>query len=145
MKRILLFIWQLPQNLLGLLVGLFLKKKTVVHSVSWQNQYGMDTFEVPDDISVFVSPSFPGGVSLGKYVYLRNEGFKDVKHECGHCKQSLYLGWLYLLVIGLPSALGNLYDRIAHKSWPYFRSCKWYYNQPWELWADKIYGVNRDK
>ncbi len=65
-------------------------------------------------------------LSLGKFIFLSkgqvdadfSEGFADVKgningdsrnfillHEYGHCIQSLILGPLYLLVIGIPSTL----------------------------------------
>ena len=40
--------------------------------------------------------------------------------------------------VGLPSALGNLYDRWFHKSWDVKRSIQWYYSQPWEAWADRL-------
>lgn len=125
MKNILLYIWQLPQNLLGLLVILFSRAHTYWHKV-WWTEYHF-------------------GVSLGRYIILDITRFGEinVRHERGHQKQSLYLGWLYLIVIGLPSAIGNLYDRVAHKKWSYADRTKWYYNQPWEAWADKLGGVKR--
>lgn len=51
-----------------------------------------------------------GGVSLGMFVFVNGsrpeEWTRDAEvHEYGHCVQSLLLGPLYLLVIGLPSAL----------------------------------------
>jgi len=52
----------------------------------------------------------------------------------GHQKQSLYLGWLYLIIIGLPSVTGNLLNRVIDFD---------YYKQPWEAWADKLGGVKR--
>ena len=124
MKNILLYIWQLPQNLLGLLVILFSRAHTYKHMI-WWTEYHF-------------------GVSLGRYIILNSTSdVTSVRHEWGHQKQSLYLGWLYLLIIGLPSAVGNLYDRIAHKEWSYDDRINWYYNQPWEKWADKLGGVER--
>ena len=41
---------------------------------------------------------------------------------------------LYLIVIGLPSAVGNLLHRKIKFD---------YYKQPWEAWADKLGGVKR--
>lgn len=129
MNKILLYIWQLPQNLLGLLVILFTKAEKT-NPFYWRtSKYNL-------------------GVSLGRYIIFgavsdRYIKWQTVKHEQGHQKQSLYLGWLYLLVIGLPSVIGNLYDRIAHKRWSYEDREKWYYNQPWEKWADKLGGVDR--
>lgn len=75
------------------------------------------------------------GVSLGKYVILcKKRSFNDILHEGGHQKQSLYLGWLYLPLIGLPSVIGNLLNRFI----PFD-----YYKQPWEAWADKLGEVHR--
>ena len=115
MKNILLYLWQLPQNLLGLAVIAFTraeKKGGIYHA----------------DGRRF-------GVSLGNYIIFR--GFfnaTDEKHETGHQKQSLYIGWLYLLVIGLPSVVGNLLNRVIDFD---------YYKQPWEAWADRLGGVER--
>ena len=115
MKKIILYLWQLPQNLLGLLVIAFTRA------------------EKKGDIYVAKGRRF--GVSLGKYIIFR--GFfnsTDRKHEMGHQKQSLYLGWLYLIIIGLPSVTGNLLNRVIDFD---------YYKQPWEAWADKLGGVKR--
>ena len=125
MKSIFLYIWQLPQNIIGLLVILFTGAKK-------------------DYRNLWISDKYNFGVSLGNYVIFG--GFpnnKDVQHERGHQKQSLYLGWFYLIIIGLPSFIGNIYDRIAHKNWDWKDSYNWYYKQPWEAWADKLGGVER--
>ena len=125
MKKFLTYLWQLPQNILGLVVILFTEAK-YCNKGCW------------------VTTKSRFGVSLGKYIIF-GQVVEEVslKHEQGHQKQSLYLGWLYLIIIGLPSALGNLYDRIAHRSWNYRSRIKWYYSQPWEAWADKLGGVTR--
>lgn len=115
MKNILLYLWQLPQNLLGLIVIAFTGA------------------EKKGDIYYTDGRRF--GVSLGRYIIFR--GFfnaTDSKHEQGHQLQSLYLGWLYLPLIGLPSAVGNLLNRVIDFD---------YYKQPWEAWADKLGGVER--
>ena len=125
MKQILLYIWQLPQNLLGLLLlGIYklFDKKCVKYSQK-------------EDVVYYATKLMPSGISLGKYVIMRykyGEHYKDYRHEFGHTKQSKMLGWFYLLVIGLPSLCGNIVDRIFNKGY------KWYYNQPWEKWADKL-------
>ena len=113
----------MPQNIIGLLVILFSKAKYDGNCYVTKHRFG---------------------VSLGKYIILHENYFPcDLDHEKGHQKQSLYLGWLYLLIIGIPSSLGNLYDRIFHKKWDSEKRYKWYYNQPWEKWADKLGKVNR--
>lgn len=48
---------------------------------------------------------------------------------------------VYLLLIGIPSACGNIYDRFFHKKWTSYRRNEWYYKQPWEKWADRLGGV----
>lgn len=130
MKKFILFIWQLPQNILGLLVILF-------------------TGAVKIECYYFTNKCSEFGVSLGNFIifggYYLPSSLGDLRHEQGHQKQSLYLGWLYLILIGLPSIIGNIYDRMFHKKWDNIRRVKWYYNQPWEKWADKLGGVNRNK
>ena len=123
MKEILKYLWQLPQNIIGLLVIKF--------SYAWKR-----------DGIWYTARKF--GVSLGKYIIINEWSTeKTLNHERGHQKQSLYLGWLYLIIIGLPSAIGNLWDRWFHKNWSSVDRIKWYYSQPWEHWADKLGGVIR--
>lgn len=113
------YIWQLPQNLLGLAVVKVTgaKARTANGIRYWYTN----------------KPSF--GVSLGNYIIIgRHFSTRDLYHEHGHQKQSLYLGPLYLLIIGLPSAIGNLLNRVLWFD---------YYKQPWEAWADKLGGVER--
>lgn len=136
MRGIILYIWQLPQNLLGfLLVYVYYALGMVVR------------FDGEDGILYADVKGAVGSVSLGRYVVLKWSCFEDGRkkyHEYGHCLQSRFLGPLYLLVIGLPSLLGNIYNRIAHRSWSYERSRKWYYGLPWEAWADKLGKVIRN-
>ena len=97
LKEILLYIWQLPQNLLGLIMLLFMKPY-----VSKEKYKG---------ITYVVSKKMSGGISLGNYVILSNS-YKDKErsqkvwdHEWGHTRDSRMFGPLYLLVIGLPSII----------------------------------------
>lgn len=120
MKNFLLYIWQLPQNLLGLLVIFF----------SLANHVYMNGVVTP-----FYFTKYSFGVSLGCYIIVNeNCSQNTLLHKLGHCYQSLYLGWLYLPVIGLPSAIGNLLHRFIKFD---------YYKQPWEKWADELGGVER--
>lgn len=128
MKSNLLYIWQLPQNLLGLFVILFTQAK------NRNGQYNQ----------IWISDKYGFGVSLGKYIIFGGiPSQTDIQHEQGHQKQSLYLGWFYLLIIGVPSVCGNLFDRIAHRKWTYQQRINWYYRQPWEHWADVLGNVKR--
>lgn len=128
MKNIILFIWQLPQNILGIIIVLFTKAK----------------LRKVESIKFYFTNYAYFGVSLGRFIILGSyyENI-DIKHESGHQKQSLYLGWLYLLVIGLPSFIGNIWDRLFHRTWSVHKRKKWYYSSPWERWADKLGNVNR--
>ena len=131
MKKVLLWLWQLPQNILGLLVILVTGAR--FSEYFWWAKW---------------SKCF--GVSLGEYIIFGHTpvSHDSLKHEQGHQKQSLYLGPLYLLLIGLPSLLGNIVSRIE---WVFSSKdkkvaehiIKWYYKQPWEAWADKLGGVER--
>lgn len=140
MKDVLLYIWQLPQNLVGLVWLCILK---ILGPVAKE--------EIPELPGAFFykTQKVNGGVCLGKYIftcgtpYAYRQNKDTYKHEWGHSKQSKMLGWLYLFVIGIPSATGNLFDQIFHSNWLYLDSIKWYYNQPWEKWADKLGGVDR--
>lgn len=130
MKELIKYLWQLPQNLLGLFLIHIYKDVSIVR------RYG--------DIVVYQTDDMPSGISLGRYVIMKfTKDETGIKHELGHSRQSQKLGWLYLIVIGLPSLLGNIYDRIFHRNWRYEDVERWYYSQPWEKWADKLGGVKR--
>lgn len=121
MVNILLYIHQLPQNLIGFtLVHLLKCTKNVMYGIEYYN----------------ANKLFFSGISLGNYIILDKRSILpyDIKHEYGHQKQSLYLGWLYLFIIGLLSLTGNFIDRVHHLD---------YYNLPWEKWADELGGVQR--
>lgn len=126
MKYFLLWIWQLPQNIIGLIC-------TIKHS----KKEKCDTND-GEAVTVYYHNSFwRSAVSLGNYIIadkLYSKNAEMVNHEHGHQIQSRILGPFYLIFIGLPSLVGNLVHRI-HK-FPY-------YKQPWEAWADKLGGVKR--
>ena len=134
MKKVLLYIWQLPQNLLALIFLMFYTKET--------------KFKYKDGINFYETPEMASGISLGQYVIIRHRCYIDnLNHEYGHTKQSKYLGWFYLLVIGLPSILGNVIERVILYNilhWSTHKCYVWYYHLPWEKWADKLGGVTRD-
>lgn len=131
MKEILLYIWQLPQNLLGLILLLFYKHEKEYHRLNGRTFYYTDEMR--------------SGISLGNYIIMNREDKEDgMKHEYGHTIQSRYLGPFYLLVIGLPSILWNIIDSlIVTRLIGYERSYWIYYSMPWEAWADKLGNVKR--
>ena len=140
MTKYLLWVWQLPQNLIGLIIFIIHKNDRI------------DAVREFDSGRVkfwYVHNFFNSGISLGNYIFLdkiylgMSSANISVKHEHGHQIQSLILGPLYLLLIGLPSLMGNIIDRIFHFYWPTDKRMKWYYSQPWEKWADKLGDVKR--
>ncbi len=119
MKKLLLYLWSLPQNLLGLLLRQIYKGN--------DSQY--------EDAIVRRSVKMQGGISLGKYIIINQwSGKKTVQHEYGHCIQSKYLGWLYLVMIGLQSILHAALCKCKNHN---------YYDMWFEKWADKLGGVKR--
>jgi len=125
-----MYIWQLPQNLVGLFLLLIYGKEKIYHKLNGRTFY--------------YTPEMPSGISLGNYIIMKREEWGEgMWHEYGHSIDSRRWGPLYLIVVGLPSLCGNIYDRIAHKNWKYSDSAEWYYNQPWEKSADKNGKVDR--
>ena len=137
MKEIINFLrllWELPQCLLGFILFQF---------------YGVDCqcMEAPyGDVRILYSERMRGGISLGrfiilpwKYRYNSSSYVRDtISHEYGHTRQSLYLGWLYLIVIGLPSLLWAW----AHSTFKRLQKVD-YYSFYTERIADKLGGVRR--
>lgn len=126
------YIWQLPQNLCGLAWKAIKKNGRIIQI---DNE---DTRKVKAEVWLMKAG---GGVTLGKYIFI-SQTYTDqtsvIKHECGHVKQSLILGPLYLIVIGIPSILHawlNGYIGCCDKSpegYSHFFS---------EKWADKLMGL----
>lgn len=124
--EIILYIWQLPQNIVGLLLVLILQPEFC--------------FEFSGH-ALYYASKMRGGISLGRYIIV-SDMMKDYKgrteeHELGHALQSQYLGPLYLLVIGLPSLLWAAW-------WNRSRGVS-YYSFYTEKWADRLGKVERDE
>ena len=136
--RIFLYIWQLPQNIIGFLLTRKVEMK------SSRNLYFHITGKNQDVIYYFKKNFFNSGVSLGNYIILdyyymgKEVANNAIRHEYGHQVQSKILGWLYLPLIGFPSIARNIWDRIAHKKWEKNRRYKWYYSGYHEKWADRL-------
>ena len=122
--------WQLPQNLAGLIAKKIFK---------------VEPYTTYKDADVY-SWKLGGGVSLGNHIFVpfKNEDPESynvqqyIKHEYGHTVQSKYLGWFYLLVIGIPSIVWagcfKGYRKKTGKSYSSFYT---------ESWADKLGGVEK--
>lgn len=137
-KEIALWVWQLPQNILGLILVLFYRPDVKLIAKNGN--------------VVYFSTHMPGGISLGKYSiiskyyirsYMTDKAILDLnvtRHEAlGHGTQSRYLGPLYLPIVGLCSITwAGLYGSVIP-------STKNGYYKFWtEKWADKLGGVVRD-
>lgn len=129
-KEILFYIWQLPQNLLGLVFILFMKPYVLKEKYK--------------GITYIVSKKMSGGITLGNYVILSNS-YKDKNkhqkvwdHEYGHTRDSRIFGPIYLIAIGLPSLIW---------AWMYGTVIKpthnGYYKFYTERRADRLGRVNR--
>lgn len=121
--KYLIYLWQLPQHIVALLYFLYLKWRKQVLMVDKEEQY------------IVYTKNVKGSVTLGMYIFLSFRATeRTLKHEIGHTKQSLYLGPLYLIVIGIPSITWA----ILHGTWIKGKS---YYDFWTEKWANKLGGV----
>lgn len=104
-------LWQLPQNLVGLLVKIFTRATKDGELYRWR---------------------YNSGLSLGRYVFVsKTASDYTIRHEKGHQKQSQKLGWLYLIIIGLPSLFWCIL-------WTCFLKYHFnYYSFYTEKWANK--------
>jgi len=118
MKKIFLIVWQLPQYLIGYLVLLWFK---LFYKNRLTNIGGVRCDDYKNIVPVMYTyrAKWMGGkymaFSLGPHMFLiyddlysdvtkmRNKLITAISHEYGHSVQSMYLGWLYLIIIGIPS------------------------------------------
>ena len=136
-KEIALWIWEFPQNIVGLITLAIMGYEKVLTAENGNKMY--------------FSKKMSGGISLGKYsiisdYYIRrvstDKSILDLdvtRHEAlGHGTQSRYLGPLYLPVVGLQSIIwAGLYGSVI----PY--TYNGYYKFWTERWADKLGGITR--
>ena len=118
-KDILFYLWELPQNL----VGLVLTKALAPGKT-----------EAYRDARILRTKKMRGGISLGRYIIVdaRQSDFID-RHEWGHTRQSRLLGPFYLPVVGIPSLLWAVWWRPGRK--------KSYFSFYTERWADRLAGL----
>jgi hypothetical protein len=121
--KIILFIWEILQNIIGLILTLFYKTT--------------EEIEYKDRIIRYCK-GFPGGISLGSYIFVGTKNTKTIAHEYGHSIQSKWLGPLYLFIVGIPSIVwAGLYGSVIKPT------TNGYYKFYTEKWADKIGKVKR--
>lgn len=82
-----------------------------------------------------------GSVSLGEFIFMSDKADDTIlAHEYGHTVQSLILGPLYLLVIGLPSIVWAGFPLCVRyrkeRNYSYYR----FYTERWANWhGDRVY------
>lgn len=119
---VLLFIWQLPQNLVALVMLPFLGK--------------LKKIEYRNFCYAFEAERMSGGISLGNFIFLSPYCAKretTVAHEFGHVVDSQRMGIMYLFIIGIPSIL-----------WATFHGSACYYDFFTESRANKNAGLGVD-
>ena len=118
---ILLFVWQLPQNIAGAAYYVFL----YLRASATVGEY--------KDVLTILFTGLSASVSLGCFIVLHRDSLELKRHEYGHCIQSRILGPLYLLIIGIPSAYWCIHCKNNLAADPY---------DFWtERWANKLGGV----
>lgn len=147
--KCLLFIWQLPQNMLGIILRLIYRSGICVYAADI-----LHTKWTWNSMDIHLLDNFKAGISLGDNIIFSKdrefkvgiatkEFIKDVLHEHGHQIQSIILGPLYLIIVGVPSLSRNIWDILFHKKWTNKKRLEWYYGGFPERWADKLGGVER--
>ena len=123
-------IWQLPQNLLGMLY-----KDCISDDIITRVNCDATDYEC------YLTKN-SGGVTLGRYIFV-NQNYTDLSnvilHEIGHTKQSRILGPLYLIIIGIPSISWAGLRRLI----PALKKIN-YYSFYTESWANKLMGLNKE-
>ena len=126
-RAIIAWTWELPQNLIGGAMSLIFRDKA-------KNTMNDNTE------GVFHHWRYTSGLSLGIFRFVGYNASSDtMNHEYGHSRQSLYLGPLYLIVIGLPSLIWCGLHTYTALYWKI--SYYWFYT---EAWADKLGKVKRN-
>jgi len=131
--QLILWLWQLPQIILGLAFLAFVRVRygeirVERYKTSWVFRYSQRSRLI-------------WGISLGPIIILgppKYHGEQTVRHEYGHSRQSKMLGPLYLILVGVVSA--------SRAGWSYFTgrgTTEWYYGGYPERWADRLGGVVR--
>jgi hypothetical protein len=131
--NIILFLWELPQNTLGVAYLLIKTARGSVMSRSLERS------------RLFVKVRH-GAVSLGLFVFWSDTGDgvftldeRNRLHEYGHTIQSRILGPLYLPVVGIPSVSRVIYAHRYYKK--HGKEWTGYYRGFPENWADRLGNV----
>ena len=122
MGLVLLKFWQLPQSVIGTIV-----QYVYMHLKGDKVQVGMPLMSSHPQylIAAVFSSRMKGGLSLGDTITLPYSSTfttprSVMRHEKGHCIQSMLLGWFYLPIIGLPSILWASWHTLTNSKRDYY-------------------------
>ena len=133
--RVLLLVWEFPQNLLGMGALLY----------DWSIGF---VVQIKFERERLMIETKRRAISLGLFVFWTGRSNRWIEldertknHEWGHSIQSRMLGPLYLAVVGIPSTLRVLY-LVAYRK---IKGRRWhgYFDGFPENWADRLGGVDR--
>ena len=114
--------WGLPQTLAGFILFLHWRHRRAVSRL----YHG----------AVVTQWTAGGGISLGLFVFISDKASAGVTvHEYGHCIQSLMLGPLYLIAVGIPSYIWANLPALRKMRRETGRS---YYSVYPENWANRL-------
>lgn len=120
-------LWQLPQVMIAFIYYIYLEQRGEI----------LCSYLLQGAI-VIVRKSYYGSMTLGNFIFLSSRASdRIIKHEWGHARQSLILGPLYLLVVGLPSIIWAAFHKSIAPDKPY----DWFYT---ESWANRLCGINME-
>ena len=127
-SKILLWLWQLPQNVIALIYYAICKIDGITEVFEFKGR------------KIIVKKS-RDSVSLGDYLFISTYAFRNqcttvIFHEYGHSVQSRYLGPLYFIVIGIPCLLHILVRALSKRA-----RKKDYYSFFTEKWANILGGL----
>ncbi len=121
------FTWELPQHILGIGFSLFTLAMGWVRDVYTYEGSIVVLRDVQGKKGALLKRnkylSYLSGVSLGSFLCIAGRASEQrlqaiTQHEYGHYLQSQRAGWLYLLVIGLPSIISaSQGSRFHRKMW----------------------------
>ena len=111
-NSILLNLWQLPQNILGLLIKIFCFNK--IKSNWWQWDY----------VEIIISKNIKNSFCLGRYIFVNENlnNYNIISHEYGNYLLSRLFGPLYLFLIFIPNIINRIINgynnHIFYKIYP---------------------------
>lgn len=115
-KSFILFIWQIPQYIVA----------WIIVSILGNLCLGKSNYI---DLRLIYFDIFKCPLTLGKYVFCKpSVTRRSLRHEYGHYRQSLRLGWLYIIIVIIPFLLGLSLGMLK-------RGGQCFYT---ESWADRL-------